>query len=88
VRLLVSFIRNFSVVLGPFLFPVTMYCVLKYVEAKSSNINTFYVKVMAEKVPPTIRLLCKAGINGVGQSCAFSPRITAGSIVKPVFDTT
>ena len=46
----------------------------------------FYIKVMTEKVPLPIRLLCKASINGVGDSCAFSPRITAGSIVKPIFD--
>jgi len=47
-----------------------------------------YIKVMTKNVPLKIRLLCEASINEVGQSYAFSPRITAGSTAKPVFDTT
>ena len=48
----------------------------------------FYMKVMMKKVPLTIRLLCEASINEDGQSYAFGSRITAGSMVKPVFDAT
>jgi len=48
----------------------------------------FYVKVMKTKVPLTIRLLCKASMNDAGQPYAFSPQITAGSMVKPIFDAT
>jgi len=80
--------NNFSVVFGLFLIPVTTYCVLKYIEAKSSNINMFHIKVMTKKVPLTIRLLCQASTNDVGQPYAFSPRITARSTVKPIFDAT
>ena len=80
--------NNFSLVLEPYLSPVTMYCMLKYIETKSSNINMFNIKVMTKKVRLTIRLLCKASINEDGQSYAFSPRITTGSTVKPIFDAT
>jgi hypothetical protein len=55
--------ENFSVFFRPFFFPVTIYCVLKYIEGKSSNINLIYIKVMTKKVPLTIRLLCGANIN-------------------------
>jgi hypothetical protein len=81
-------VNIFSVVLGQFLFLVTTYCILKYTEAKFSNINTFYIKVVTQIVLPTVRLLCKASRNEAGHSYAFSTRITGRTIVKPVFDAT
>jgi hypothetical protein len=51
--------NNFSVVFGPFLVPVMMFYVLKYilVEAKSANINMFYIKVTGARGGVVVKTL-------------------------------